>query len=648
MSSDCINYSFVFKKIVSILSYESLERFTYYPTGEIKSFEVFQPSQNEMSYLYEYFLNGQISSFVQLKNGKRHGAYIKYRLNQSVHTRSTWIEGVLNGLFQEFYDNGIRKVAARFENDLKEGSVQWSDPDGNPTEIYEFKKGKLDGECSCFFPSSGVEGTELFDDLRDGTIKLVNKEGLIVKTGRWDPYLEQGMRRGFKRGSLFRRMGYKDGKLDGPVEYYYPNGQIARVRFWSKGVETGSEKKFDEKGQLLCVRPPYTEPQSSFGDVGHPFFDVGTIDCHFSSKSVASRRYTREALELFADEIGERLVMFSWVSSSSSLESLSESLSDSPDEFDVMSVTSSGFNEGASQADDDTDHCLDIFSMKPSEETEARRQSTQSQIISDLNVASLISRFENMGVIADKSVKTVKKDLYLSGTKKNKLKIDDDEDILTLKSGTPTYDLDGNLETFETFKKPTRKFEFYSYLKGRTKVVEVVDPDDPNYRIRCEYYMNQVLALQVRTKDGKKHGIQVRYYCCENSKVHSCSVWVDGMQHGLRQEFYIDGTPKATGYFKHGKQDGLARFWDKDGKLEQESEWKEGIPCGKNMEYKKGVLYLTYFRDETGAVTGKVKYSRSGSKLIRKISGLLLRSDSRTKLNTNRKMSRDKSSPAIS
>jgi len=138
--------------------------------------------------------------------------YEKYNTPQIIETyhpeseilwyRETLKNGKQNGLFEQWYKNGVPKYKYNIKNDEYDGLYeQW------------YEDGLL----------------HLRDNYIDGK-----------KDGIWEEY--------YPNGKLYEKSNYKDGELNGLYENYYPNGKLRRRFNYKNGKLDGSLENLHSNG----------------------------------------------------------------------------------------------------------------------------------------------------------------------------------------------------------------------------------------------------------------------------------------------------------------------------------------------------------------------------------------------------------------
>jgi|TARA_B110000116_G_C16526246_1_gene442243 antitoxin component YwqK of YwqJK toxin-antitoxin module len=150
------------------------------------------------------------------KNGIKNGLYESFHLNTQLKTKGNFINEKEEGLQDKYFVNGQLQEKRNIEN----GELvlhQTFDKEGNPLKDLIFNNGK----------KTGVEFT--FHDNGQLESKSNYKDG--ERDGLWEWFYENGQ--------LQFKENYKDGRQDGPFESYYENGQLDERGNYKDGKEDG-------------------------------------------------------------------------------------------------------------------------------------------------------------------------------------------------------------------------------------------------------------------------------------------------------------------------------------------------------------------------------------------------------------------------
>jgi antitoxin component YwqK of YwqJK toxin-antitoxin module len=237
----------------------------------------------------------------------RHGELTYYDEAGRIEKIETWNRGKLNGMYCDFYENGVLKsqgklVSTTLNNEYKSGEWKFYRADGQLDDRRTYKKGELRSSLNYKFfvsphdvlvcaigdnkPYNGkldktpVVSESVLPYLYSGNVIDGDFEGLfiayyvctgqpIANTG----YCVKGVIKGkfisyYENGQLKQIENYADGKLNGDYISYYsdslctmPHGQVEYSCFYTDGECDGTACWYESNGKLK------TQIQYSHGKV---------------------------------------------------------------------------------------------------------------------------------------------------------------------------------------------------------------------------------------------------------------------------------------------------------------------------------------------------------------------------------------------
>ena len=136
-------------------------------------------------------------------------------------------QGVLDGVYEEYYANGNLYTTGRYVNGKKDGEWTVYSENGKVWKKYQYKNDNLNGRYVSYYGNTGMQ--EIVGDYLDGKA-----------TGTWTYY--------FQNGSIEKRENYVDGEVNGKVTVYYSNGRV----FYEGNLQgnSGSIKGYYTDGSL--------------------------------------------------------------------------------------------------------------------------------------------------------------------------------------------------------------------------------------------------------------------------------------------------------------------------------------------------------------------------------------------------------------
>lgn len=181
---------------------------TYYKNGKIKdkAFKENGVYQGEYIRYYKDFNEGLVHHTCTYVDGKIHGEYIGYHPNKKVSVRSNYTSGLMNGTYEEFYEeSGALKETGNMVNSQRSGPWKAFYDDGSLYLEGNYKNNQFQGEWKAYYPN----------------------------------------------GNLKQKGSYTAGLADGPWEFYYENGNLKEKGNYKEDQKVGIWKMYDESGNFV-------------------------------------------------------------------------------------------------------------------------------------------------------------------------------------------------------------------------------------------------------------------------------------------------------------------------------------------------------------------------------------------------------------
>ncbi|HPE86212.1 MAG: toxin-antitoxin system YwqK family antitoxin [Bacteroidales bacterium] len=187
-------------------------------------------------------------------------------------------EGLKQGLWEKYDDNGKLLYSGRFLNDAPVGIFTYYFPDGNIKALMTHSADSAGmAEVINFHPNGKkmAEG-KYYHKKRHARWVFYDEEELLLseeqynhgqKTGLWVVYYpdgtineqiryQQNKKQGewkqyFTDGALKVQGRFDNGLLEGRVDYFHPNGKIMVTGEYVKNLKEGTWRFFDEEGKLV-------------------------------------------------------------------------------------------------------------------------------------------------------------------------------------------------------------------------------------------------------------------------------------------------------------------------------------------------------------------------------------------------------------
>lgn len=187
------------------LNYELINVIIHSPKGIVIAQGSLKNKKREGTWR-EYNNQGLFANITEYHNGIKHGASIKFGMNNLVVTDETYtrdslngikltfnsggkikitenyVNGVLDGDKKAYYDNGKVQEESTYRNGQRNGIAKWYFQTGTPSIEYNYKMGELNGASKEYFSNGLIskEGNYL-KDAEDGEWKIYNDSILVKK-----------------------------------------------------------------------------------------------------------------------------------------------------------------------------------------------------------------------------------------------------------------------------------------------------------------------------------------------------------------------------------------------------------------------------------------------------------------------------------
>lgn len=176
-----------------------------------------------------FYDNGQLRYQGQFKDGKGVGVFEYYDEQGNLKATNTFEKKSNKVLNQTFATNGTKIASGYYEDQKRSGEWKFfNEKDGSLIRTETYKDGKIVGV------SKGYKDGRVVEE-----IEYVNG----VKNGKYNTY--------YDNGSPLSVGTYKDGSLSGMFTAYYPNGKVQFQGEYSYGVRMGIWRTYDDEGNEI-------------------------------------------------------------------------------------------------------------------------------------------------------------------------------------------------------------------------------------------------------------------------------------------------------------------------------------------------------------------------------------------------------------
>ncbi len=219
-----------------------------------------------------YFESGQKSLEYNYSNGMREGTFKEWHNNGKLKSIQEYKNNVINGKNYSYFYNGkphqlfteYKILNNRYDYNIYEGKYEIYYTDGKPQIIGNYKKGKLQGLYTQYY-ENGIKRSETnyIDGLKTGEEKYWHTNGKInnINTYKYfkindTPYSQlEGIVMAYNsNGNVTQKSFYKNGKINGLREEWHTNGKKKSEIEYCNGEHCGIEKYWDIKGRITSEK----------------------------------------------------------------------------------------------------------------------------------------------------------------------------------------------------------------------------------------------------------------------------------------------------------------------------------------------------------------------------------------------------------
>ena len=282
----------------------------YYKDGETKHVKRFEDGEKQGKWQF-FTEGGDVHTFELYENDKRNGEWYKkgeetdiyYQFwdmdsliseyadlhypNGQLIEKISYKEGLKNGKFTGYFQNGAKKYVKRFENDKPEGKWRYYTMAGktNAEEIYV----------------EGKRNEEWFriDESGDTYYQYWDMDSLISE------YADLH----YPNGQLIEKISYKEGLKDGKFTGYYENGEVKYKKRYTADQPDGKWEYYTAAGKKNAVQI-YVEGKRNEewyridkkGDTYYQYWDQDSLvseyaDLHYSNGQLIEKISYKEGLK---------------------------------------------------------------------------------------------------------------------------------------------------------------------------------------------------------------------------------------------------------------------------------------------------------------------------------------------------------------
>ncbi|MEA1887334.1 MAG: hypothetical protein U9N72_09005 [Bacteroidota bacterium] len=264
--------------------------YIYYPDGSVKQTIPYLDGKKQ-GLSKEYNEEGKVITLYEYNNdfmisrerinrkdseGIKQGPWKEFYDNGNIKKEMTYRNGMLHGYYKEYNQNGILTVTMLYDNGkIVEGNVEGNpeieiqnryDSDGNLIFSGPYKSGipvgihrehKPDGtvKSSVIYNDQGIkvsEGIVTEEGRRNGEWKNFFENGKIREKGAYDNNRRTGNWTFYdEEGNIIQTGNYRNGRPEDLWNWYYPDGSILREEEYYQGNRDGKFVEYSRDGEII-------------------------------------------------------------------------------------------------------------------------------------------------------------------------------------------------------------------------------------------------------------------------------------------------------------------------------------------------------------------------------------------------------------
>jgi len=282
----------------------------YYKDGETKHVKRFEDGKKQGKWQF-FTENGDVHTFELYENDKRNSEWFKKGEGKDIYyqfwdmdslvseyadlhypngqliEKISYKEGLKNGKFTGYFQNGAKKYLKRYENDEPEGKWQYYTMAGktNAQEIYE----------------GGKRNEEWF--------RIEENGDTYYQYWDLDSLISEYADLHYPNGQLIEKISYKKGLKDGKFTGYYENGEVKYKKRYSEDLPDGkwdyytaAGKKNEEQIYVEGKRNEEWYRKDENGDTYYQYWDLDSLvseyaDLHYSNGQLIEKISYKEGLK---------------------------------------------------------------------------------------------------------------------------------------------------------------------------------------------------------------------------------------------------------------------------------------------------------------------------------------------------------------
>ena len=524
----------------------------YYKDGETKHVKRFEDGKKQGKWQF-FTENGDVHSLELYENDKRNSEWFKKGEGKDIYyqfwdmdslvseyadlhypngqliEKISYKEGLKNGKFTGYYQNGAKKYLKRYEDDEPEGKWQYYTMAGktNAEEIYE----------------GGKRNEEWF--------RIEENGDTYYQYWDLDSLISEYADLHYPNGQLIEKISYKKGLKDGKFTGYYENGEVKYKKRYSEDLPDGkwdyytaSGKKNEEQIYVDGKRNEEWYRLEENGDTYYQYWDKDSLvseyaDLHYSNGQL---------IEKISYKKGLKDGKFTGYYPSGKVEYVKRYEEDKP------------MGKWKFVREDGTTKKIEVYETGKKNEEWITYEKNGDVYYQFWDMDSLVSEYADLHYPNGQLIEKIS---YKNGQKNGKF--------------TGYYE-SGQKKHIRTYKDDKLEGKFADYTESGQILRKQNYANDLLDGSSKEWYLNGEVKVKTSYKAGKLDGGFMSYDSL-GQKVTK-GEYAMGLKEGDWLTWYPSGKKKERSSYFSGKANGPYTLWDEEGRIIKEGEYSDDLKHG--------------------------------------------------------------------
>ena len=524
----------------------------YYKDGETKHVKRFEDGKKQGKWQF-FTENGDVHSLELYENDKRNSEWFKKGEGKDIYyqfwdmdslvseyadlhypngqliEKISYKEGLKNGKFTGYYQNGAKKYLKRYEDDEPEGKWQYYTMAGktNAEEIYE----------------GGKRNEEWF--------RIEENGDTYYQYWDLDSLISEYADLHYPNGQLIEKISYKKGLKDGKFTGYYENGEVKYKKRYSEDLPDGkwdyytaSGKKNEEQIYVDGKRNEEWYRLEENGDTYYQYWDKDSriseyADLHYSNGQL---------IEKISYKKGLKDGKFTGYYPSGKVEYVKRYEEDKP------------MGKWKFVREDGTTKKIEVYETGKKNEEWITYEKNGDVYYQFWDMDSLVSEYADLHYPNGQLIEKIS---YKNGQKNGKF--------------TGYYE-SGQKKHIRTYKDDKLEGKFADYTESGQILRKQNYANDLLDGSSKEWYLNGEVKVKTSYKAGKLDGGFMSYDSLGRKVTKG--EYAMGLKEGDWLTWYPSGKKKERSSYFSGKANGPYTLWDEIGRIIKEGEYSDDLKHG--------------------------------------------------------------------